>query len=235
MPRSELCTTQQVRLRPTSGRSPGDQGCTRARRVSDGAPSGGALCSSGLNLLAKLELVHLRIVGGALASEACERGDRGGAKARSRRSRSRVGGSELGRRGWWRGHRSVRRAACALLQKPRLGRAVVTAGGRIPPSIAPARPSGRRPSRDAGPMRTSADASSEDRQNDRQSQYWIHFNKGLTFNVPYEYSYCSAHVACNQPARGQSEARCLRTDGGADGGRYQSGAGECGGLVADPS
>ena len=172
-------------MRPTSGRSPGDQGCTRARRVSDGAPSGGALCSSGLNLLAKLELVHLRIVGGALASEACERGDRGGAKARSRRSRSRVGGSELGRRGWWRGHRSVRRAACALLQKPRLGRAVVTAGGRIPPSIAPARPSGRRPSRDAGPMRTSADASSEDRQNDRQSQYWIHFNKGLTFNVPY--------------------------------------------------
>ena len=142
---------QQVRLRPTSGRSPGDQGCTRARRVSDGAPSGGALCSSGLNLLAKLELVHLRIVGGALASEACERGDRGGAKARSRRSRSRVGGSELGRRGWWRGHRSIRRAACALLQKPRLGRAVVTAGGRIPPSITPARPSGRRPSRDEGP------------------------------------------------------------------------------------
>ena len=183
-------------MRPTSGRSPGDQGCTRARRVSDGAPSGGALCSSGLNLLAKLELVHLRIVGGALASEACERGDRGGAKARSRRSRSRVGGSELGRRGWWRGHRSVRRAACALLQKPRLGRAVVTAGGRIPPSIAPARPSGRRPSRDAGPMRTSADASSEDRQNDRQSQYWVHFNKGLTFNVPY--STC-IHILYNPP------------------------------------
>ena len=148
MPRSELCTTQQVRLRPTSGRSPGDQGCTRARRVSDGAPSGGALCSSGLNLLAELELVHLRIVGGALASEACERGDRGGAKARSRRSRSRVGGSELGRRGWWRGHRSVRRAACALLHQCRIGRPAVTAGGRIPPPIAPTRPSRRHPSRD---------------------------------------------------------------------------------------
>ena len=153
MPRSELCTTQQVRLRPTSGRSPGDQRCTRARRVSDDAPSDGALCSSDLNLLAELEPVHLRIVGGALASETCQRGDRGGAKAKSRRSRARVGGSELGRREWWRGHRSVGRAACALLHKPRLGRAVVTAGGRIPPPIAPARPSGRRPSRDASQQR----------------------------------------------------------------------------------
>ena len=43
----------------------------------------GALCSSGLNLLAKLEPVHLRIVGRALASEACERGDRGGATGTS--------------------------------------------------------------------------------------------------------------------------------------------------------
>ena len=42
----------------------------------------------------------------------------------------------------------------------------------------------RRPSCDEGPMRKPADTSSEDRQNDRQSQYWIHFNKGLTFNVP---------------------------------------------------
>lgn len=178
MLRSELCTTQQVRLRPTSGRSAGDQGCTRARRVSHGAPSDGVLCSSGLNLLTELEPLHSRIVGGALASEACERGDRGGAKARSRRSRSRVGGRELGRRGWWRGHRSVGRAACALLHKPRLGRAVVTAGGRIPRPIAPARPSGRRPSCDEGPMRKPADTSSEDRKNYRQSQYWIHFNKG---------------------------------------------------------
>ena len=78
-------------------------------------------------------------------------------------------------------HSSCRLRRCALLQKPRLGLAVVTAGGRNPPSITPARPSGRRPSRDEGPMRTSADASSEDRQNDRQSQYWVHFNKGLTF------------------------------------------------------
>ena len=80
-------------------------------------------------------------MGRAPASGACERGNRGGAKARSRRRRSRAGGSELGRCGWWRGHRSVRRAACVLLHKHRLGRPVVTADGRVPPSIAPSRPS----------------------------------------------------------------------------------------------
>ena len=61
-----------------------DLGCTRARRVEDGVHSDGALCSSGLNELAVLEQVRLTIVGGALASDRCERGDRGGAKAWSR-------------------------------------------------------------------------------------------------------------------------------------------------------
>ena len=62
-----------------------DQGCTRARRVEDGSHSDGALCSSGLNELAVLERMRLSIVGGALASDRCERGDRGGTKAWSRR------------------------------------------------------------------------------------------------------------------------------------------------------
>ena len=148
MPRIELCAAQQLRWRPARRRFPGDPGCTRARSVSDGVSSDGALCSSGLNLLAELKPARLSIVGGAPASGACERGNRGGAKARSRRRRSRAGASELGRCGWWRGHRSVRSAACALLHQCRIGRPVVTAGGRIPPTIAPTRPSRRRPSRD---------------------------------------------------------------------------------------
>ena len=148
MPRIELCAAQQLRWRPARRRFPGDPGCTRARSVSDGVSSDGALCSSGLNLLAEVKPARLSIVGGAPASGACERGSRGGAKARSRRRRSRAGASELGRCGWWRGHRSVRRAACALLHQCRIGRPAVTAGGRIPPPIAPTRPSRRRPSRD---------------------------------------------------------------------------------------
>ena len=47
-----------------------------ARRVSDGAPSCGALCSSGVSLLTELTPVLLRIVRRAQVSEACERGDR---------------------------------------------------------------------------------------------------------------------------------------------------------------
>ena len=49
-------------------------------------PSGGAPCSSGVNLLPELTPVRLRIVGRAQVSEACERGDRGeGVGMRDRR------------------------------------------------------------------------------------------------------------------------------------------------------
>ena len=58
-----------------------------ARRVSDGAPSCGALCSSGVSLLTELTPVLLRIVRRAQVSEACERGDRGeGVGMRDRRA-----------------------------------------------------------------------------------------------------------------------------------------------------
>jgi hypothetical protein len=51
-------------------------------------PSGGAPCSSGVNLLPELTPVRLRIVGRAQVSEACERGDRGEVRV-ARRSAAR--------------------------------------------------------------------------------------------------------------------------------------------------
>ena len=64
-----------------------------ARRISDGAPSCGALCSSGVDVLTELIRVLLRIVRRAQVSEACELGDRGkgvgGARAPVRRDPAR--------------------------------------------------------------------------------------------------------------------------------------------------
>ena len=59
-------------------------------------PSGGAPCSSGVNLLPELTPVRLRIVGRAQVSEACERGDRGEDTFGSARSVS-IGTSTHGR------------------------------------------------------------------------------------------------------------------------------------------